>query len=130
MSGSILDRELEPLSVAFTFDVSSIVRPMPRRFASLLLFTITLLALLALFRSRSPSMMQIANPASEYCVQQGGKLEIVKDQDGNEIGMCRLLDGTVVEEWELFRSQQDEAAAAQQDGQGATAGETEAPTQD
>ncbi|GAK64266.1 uncharacterized protein PAN0_005c2478 [Moesziomyces antarcticus] len=63
----------------------------------------------------SPSMMQIANPASVYCVQQGGTLEIVKDKDGNEIGMCRLPDGTVREEWDFFRSSQpqDESNSAQ-----------------
>ncbi|MDY0391067.1 MAG: DUF333 domain-containing protein [Desulfobulbus oligotrophicus] len=44
----------------------------------------------------------IANPASEHCVQKGGKLEIVKDASG-EKGMCHLPDGSVVEEWELFR---------------------------
>lgn len=44
----------------------------------------------------------IANPASEHCVRKGGKLEIAKDDSG-EKGMCHLPDGTVVEEWELFR---------------------------
>lgn len=45
---------------------------------------------------------QIANPASEYCVKQGGKLEIIKGDSGEQ-GMCHLPDGTVVEEWEFFR---------------------------
>ena len=44
----------------------------------------------------------IANPASEHCVKIGGKLEIIKEAAG-EKGMCHLPDGTVVEEWELFR---------------------------
>jgi putative hemolysin len=44
----------------------------------------------------------IANPASEYCITRGGRLEIVKEEAG-EKGMCHLPDGTVVEEWELFR---------------------------
>lgn len=48
---------------------------------------------------------EIANPASEYCIEQGGKLEIVKTEAG-EKGMCHLPDGTVVEEWELFRRNQ------------------------
>lgn len=43
------------------------------------------------------------NPASQYCVKMGGKLEIVKDKSGNESGMCHLPDGTVIEEWKLFR---------------------------
>lgn len=44
----------------------------------------------------------MANPASEYCVKKGGKLEIVKDASG-EKGMCHLPNGTVADEWELFR---------------------------
>ena len=48
------------------------------------------------------STTTIANPASEHCVKKGGKLEIVKEAAG-ENGMCHLPDGSVVEEWELFR---------------------------
>lgn len=46
---------------------------------------------------------RIANPASTYCVSKGGKVQIKKDSDGNEIGMCHLPGGTVIEEWKLFR---------------------------
>ena len=45
----------------------------------------------------------IANPASEFCVKQGGKLEMKKDKDGGEYALCHLPDGTVVEEWAYFR---------------------------
>jgi putative hemolysin len=44
----------------------------------------------------------VANPASTYCAKKGGKIEIVKDESG-EKGMCHLPDGSVMEEWELFR---------------------------
>lgn len=47
---------------------------------------------------------QIANPASVYCEQQGGTVEIV-DESGGQVGYCNLPDGTRVEEWEYFRSQ-------------------------
>jgi hypothetical protein len=47
---------------------------------------------------------QIANPASEFCVAQGGTLEIV-DETGGQVGYCNLPDGTRVEEWEYYRSQ-------------------------
>jgi putative hemolysin len=50
----------------------------------------------------------IANPASVYCVEQGGEVVIVTDADGNETGLCRLPDGTEVDEWEYYR-QRDEA---------------------
>ena len=46
----------------------------------------------------------LANPASEFCVAQGGEVEIVSEADG-EVGYCNLPDGTRVEEWEYFRSQ-------------------------
>jgi putative hemolysin len=46
--------------------------------------------------------VSIANPASEYCLKQGGRLEIIKEAAG-EKGMCHLPDGTVIEEWALFR---------------------------
>lgn len=45
----------------------------------------------------------IANPASEFCVKQGGTSEIRKSADGSEYGVCRFANGTVVEEWDYFR---------------------------
>ena len=51
---------------------------------------------------------QIANPASEYCVAQGWTINIVKDSEGNESGMCKLADGTEVDEWEYFRANNPE----------------------
>lgn len=46
----------------------------------------------------------LANPASEFCVKQGGTVQIV-DASGGQVGYCNLPDGTRVEEWEYFRSQ-------------------------
>lgn len=46
---------------------------------------------------------QMANPASVYCQQLGGKLEIVKGKDGGESGYCTLPSGERIEEWALFR---------------------------
>lgn len=73
----------------------------PRDYA---LFTsIFALAFLGGCNTEGPdSRTTIANPASEHCVKKGGKLEIVKKAAG-EKGMCHLPDGSVVEEWELFR---------------------------
>lgn len=48
--------------------------------------------------------VQIANPASQYCVDQGGTVEIVTESDG-EVGYCNLPDGTRIDEWEYFRQQ-------------------------
>lgn len=45
----------------------------------------------------------LANPASEYCVAQGGTVEIV-NEDAGEVGYCNLPDGRRIEEWELYNS--------------------------
>ena len=42
-------------------------------------------------------------PASVWCMEKGGRLEIVKDKDGNESGLCVLPSGERVDEWTLFR---------------------------
>ena len=45
----------------------------------------------------------IANPASEYCVEQGGEVEIVDEADG-QVGYCNLPDGRRIEEWEFYEA--------------------------
>lgn len=45
----------------------------------------------------------MANPASKYCVDSGGKLEIKTGANGGQVGYCHLADGQTVEEWENFR---------------------------
>lgn len=47
--------------------------------------------------------VEMANPASTYCVEQGGKLEIRKEAKG-DAGYCHLPDGKVIEEWTFFRA--------------------------
>ncbi len=66
------------------------------------------LPLLALGACAKPSKnveepIDVANPASEYCVKLGGRSETKKDKDGGEYGVCHLPDGTIIDEWELFR---------------------------
>jgi inhibitor of cysteine peptidase len=45
------------------------------------------------------------NPASVYCGQAGGSLEIKKDAAGGEYGMCTFTNGSSCEEWALFRGE-------------------------
>lgn len=45
---------------------------------------------------------QMANPASVYCETKGGKITIKNTEQG-QIGICTLPDGTEIEEWELYR---------------------------
>ena len=53
----------------------------------------------------APGGAQIGNPASQYCVDQGGTLEMV-DETAGTVGYCNLQNGTRVEEWEYFRASQ------------------------
>lgn len=47
----------------------------------------------------------IANPASTYCVENGGKLEIRTGEDGGQTGYCKLSSGKECEEWAYFRGE-------------------------
>ena len=47
----------------------------------------------------------VANPASEYCVEEGGQVEIRQDAQGGEFGVCIFDDGSECEEWELYRGE-------------------------
>lgn len=62
--------------------------------------------LLMIFLAASPTLAAgeatIANPASTFCVESGGKSVIETESDG-ERGYCILPDGTKVDEWEYFR---------------------------
>ncbi|PKH21266.1 hemolysin [Enterobacterales bacterium CwR94] len=49
-----------------------------------------------------PPNVGMANPASVYCQQKGGKLIPVIDQQG-ERGDCLLPSGERLDEWTLFR---------------------------
>jgi uncharacterized protein len=47
----------------------------------------------------------MANPASVFCEQNGGKLEIQTDASGGQIGMCIFNDGSACEEWAYTRGE-------------------------
>ena len=53
----------------------------------------------------------LANPASVFCAQSGGKSEIRKGPRG-QYGVCRLPDGRVVDEWAYFRKMKGMSAPA------------------
>ena len=54
--------------------------------------------------AQQPVGQGIANPASENCVKQGGKLEIRKGEKG-EVGICIFADGSECEEWAFMRGE-------------------------
>ena len=45
------------------------------------------------------------NPASVYCEQNGGKLELRQDALGGVAGVCIFLDGSECDEWAYFRNE-------------------------
>lgn len=52
-------------------------------------------------------MIGMANPASVYCVEQGGESIIKQDKDRSEYGICKFKDGKEVDEWEFYRKNHD-----------------------
>ena len=44
----------------------------------------------------------LANPASVYCEEQGGTVDIRTDESGSQIGYCLFSDGSEVEEWAFY----------------------------
>jgi putative hemolysin len=73
------------------------------------LIRLIILAALAICSERA---WALANPASVFCVQSGGKSEIRKGARG-QYGVCRLPDGRVVEEWAYFRKMNGKGGARQ-----------------
>jgi putative hemolysin len=55
----------------------------------------------------------LPNPASVYCEQQGGKLEIRVASDYSQLGVCVFPDGSECDEWAFYRR---ECAPASQGG--------------
>jgi putative hemolysin len=47
----------------------------------------------------------ISNPASTYCVKQGGTSEIRTAEDGSQYGVCNFSDGNACEEWAFFKGE-------------------------
>lgn len=46
----------------------------------------------------------LANPASEYCEEQGGTVDIRDEEDG-QVGYCVFDDGSECEEWSYYRGE-------------------------
>ena len=76
-------------------------------------FTILLMALVACTsRVKAPEaaatdipQVNMPNPASVYCEQNGNKLEIRTAADGSQSGICVFPDGSICDEWAYFRGE-------------------------
>jgi putative hemolysin len=82
-------------------------------------FTIILMALAActvfqVQKTESEStdnpQVNMPNPASLYCEQNGNKLEIQTAADGSQSGVCVFPDGSTCDEWAYFRGECGSAA--------------------
>ncbi|HQJ52061.1 MAG TPA: DUF333 domain-containing protein [Anaerolineae bacterium] len=80
---------------------------MSNRMSRMLVLAVLVLAASACAAAKAQSTptppTQIANPASENCVKQGGRLVIEKRGDGGEYGICYFEDNRQCEEWALLR---------------------------
>jgi len=54
--------------------------------------------------------VNMPNPASVYCEQNGNKLEIQTASDGSQSGICVFPDGSTCDEWAYFRRECGPAA--------------------
>ena len=64
----------------------------------------------------------LPNPASVYCEQNGGELDLRQDAEGGVVGICVFADGSECDEWAYFRGEC--APASQGSLATAPAGET------
>jgi len=54
--------------------------------------------------NESMNNSEIANPASVYCKENNGTLEIRNNEDGSQYGVCKK-NGKECEEWKYFRGE-------------------------
>lgn len=47
----------------------------------------------------------LPNPASVFCEEHGGRLELRQDAEGGVMGVCIFPDGSECEEWTYFRGE-------------------------
>lgn len=55
--------------------------------------------------AESTTTAQLANPASQNCVDQGGTLSIQESGDGGQYGVCMFEDNMQCEEWAMMRGE-------------------------
>lgn len=46
----------------------------------------------------------MANPASTYCIEQGGESILKMSKSGDQYGVCRFSNGREIEEWQYYRN--------------------------
>ncbi|MCS7134480.1 MAG: DUF333 domain-containing protein [Candidatus Pacearchaeota archaeon] len=70
-----------------------------------ILVAILLISVLFIFRDREKKdKATLPNPASKYCIENNGTLEIRKKEHGY-YGVCIFPDGSECEEWAFYRNE-------------------------
>jgi len=69
----------------------------------MLFISVVLITLFLLTGCRRES--GLANPASVYCEENGGELEIREDESGGQVGYCVFQDGSECEKWAYYRGE-------------------------
>jgi putative hemolysin len=83
-------------------------------FGKKIFFVLSLIIVLLAVSCEKEDNTQIANPASVYCIEQGGELRITDNEQG-QYGLCVFEDGSECEEWDFFRGECDRSSIAQED---------------
>ena len=52
-----------------------------------------------------PDSVGMPNPASVFCEEEGGTVDIRTADDGGQVGICVFSDGSECDEWEYFRGE-------------------------
>lgn len=52
----------------------------------------------------SQEILDMVNPASKYCEENGGQLVMINNKDGSQLGMCKFEDYEC-EEWAFYRDE-------------------------
>ena len=56
-------------------------------------------------KTKEENDVGLANPASVYCLEQDGTLEVREDEAGNQYGVCIFSDGSECEEWTYYNGE-------------------------
>ena len=72
--------------------------------------------------------VEMANPASVYCQEQGYTLEMRTDASGGQYGVCIFPDGSECDEWAYYRGECSPNTGGEEITPSPTAGASPAPT--
>ena len=69
------------------------------------LFEMSVIVVFLLFAAGCQPKVDISNPASVHCEENGGQLEIRENDAGGQVGYCLFSDGSECEEWAFYRGE-------------------------